>query len=165
MVPTVRCSPMTRLQKRVLWDNLHLANWMSTSHCYPLKERVSTPHLEHPRWFRIPQPGVAHWLVDHSHCTEWYPRPRAAQESSNTAFSPPTQTADLTDLIKPWAGSMEGGAAISPCIQELRVQRRVHRLHNIVHSEGRHRAFSISLSLAPSHPPSFLPFLSPVLLF
>lgn len=73
------------------------------------------------------------------------------------AFSPQTQTADLTDLIRPGARSTEGGAAISPGIQELRVQRRVHRFHNIVHSEGRHRASAFySPSLLHALPPFYL---------
>ena len=104
------------------------------------------------------QPGLAHWLADPSQWSEWYPKLGQSWEPNKADFSTTTKTANLTDLITWGAFSVKRDTTtppLSPGIQQLWVQRRVHGFHNVVHSEGRQKVFSISLFLWPFLLPSF----------
>lgn len=100
-------------------------------------------------------------LSHHSQGNEQCPKPAQLRESSKTALYPATQTPNLTDVMERGASSRRSPMApppLSPCLQELGVQRRVHRSHHIVHSgqeAKRFQNFTFLLSLSPSClPPS-----------
>lgn len=110
-------------------------------------------------------------LSHHSHGNEQCPKPAQLWESSKTALFPATQTPNLTDGMEWGASSRRSPMAsppLSPCLQELGVQRRVHRSHHIVHSVQEAKRFqnftflrSFSPSCLPPSPSSLLIFFSP----